>query len=439
MEILPYILVIALISLIDFFTLTRSRFIKPIKVTRRTPMYHNFSILIPIFGDMSYLKNVDFLSRYGEHVILCTTTKETPEFNRDIEAVAAKYNFRIYKSDVPLASRKAKPNPWRLFQKTLHGQDQMEEVMAIDSAEQRNLNMGIARDEIIRDSFAAVKTEYCIFLDGDTTAKEPLEKLVGLMIERRLDLASVRVLASKHDSMAEKLQSIEYEFAMDARKVYPWLTSGASMVAKTEVIKEIMSHHSLFFSGGDIEIGKLARMLGYKLDHLSFEFFTDVPPTFRSWFKQRMAWFGGGFRHAVINMHQYTWKHPLFYFYTTFLVYLLTPLRWYEVFKRPLVVPVVIALYWVLLLIFRGRQMRWYYLLFPFYALTQIMVLPVIGGYMYFRMANNANNVGMIRLRHELPEKPKLRKAAFWQKKRAPVSIGIPRLRAYSLGQTRTV
>jgi cellulose synthase/poly-beta-1,6-N-acetylglucosamine synthase-like glycosyltransferase len=129
----------------------------------------------------------------------------------------------------------------------------------------------------------------------------------------------------------EKLQSIEYAVAMDTRKIYPWLTSWACMIARTKVIRDIMKNHSLLFSGGDIEIVKLAKMLGYKVGHLHFEFFTDVPSTFKAWFKQRMAWFGGGFRHAVINMHQYTWRHPLFYFYTTFLVFLLTPLRWYEI------------------------------------------------------------------------------------------------------------
>ncbi|HYC80041.1 MAG TPA: glycosyltransferase family 2 protein [Candidatus Binatia bacterium] len=434
LEILPYILVIALISLIDFVTLARSRFIKPTKITQRTPMYHDYSILIPIFGDMSYLKNVKFLSRYKSHVILCTTTKESPEFNQEITRVAEKYGFKIYRSEVPLASQKSKPNPWRLFQKTLHGETEVnkidESVVTIDSAEGK-INVEIARDEIIRDSFAAVQTEYCIFLDGDTVARHSMDKLVGLMIERKLDLASVRVLASKKETVMEKLQSIEYEFAMDARKVYPWLTSGASMVAKTEVIKEIMSHHSLFFSGGDIEIGKLARMLNFKVGHIDFEFFTDVPATFKAWFKQRMAWFGGGFRHAVINMHQYSWRHPLFYFYTTFLVYLLTPLRWYEVIKRPLVIPLIVLLYWGLLLLFRGRQMRWYYLLFPFYALTQIMILPICGAYTYFKMANHANNVGMIKLRHPI-NKPNAQIVK--QKKHAPVGVDVPRLRPYTLG-----
>jgi cellulose synthase/poly-beta-1,6-N-acetylglucosamine synthase-like glycosyltransferase len=162
-----------------------------------------------------------------------------------------------------------------------------------------------------------------------------------------------------------------------------------------------MAHHSLFFSGGDIEIGKLAKMLKYRVGHIPFVFFTDVPRTFRAWFRQRMAWFGGGFRHAVINMHQYTWRHPLFYFYMTFLVYLLLPLRWYEVIHYPVILPVIIVLYWLLLAVFHRRSFRAFYLLFPFYALLQVMVLVPLGIYTYFRMAARASNIGLIGLRKQ--------------------------------------
>jgi cellulose synthase/poly-beta-1,6-N-acetylglucosamine synthase-like glycosyltransferase len=388
-SILPFFVVPILISLTDFVTVVRSRRSKSTTHTPDSPEHDDFTVLIPIFGDLSYLKNIEFLKQYSSHVVLCTTTRESEKFNNAIEEICRIHGFRIFRSEVPLAASVGKPNPWRLFSHTLHGTVEEE------------INREIARDEIIKDSFAVVKTEYCIFLDGDTVVKDSLYRLAGLMHEHKFDVASVRVLASKTDTLMEKLQSVEYQLAMDARKVYPWLTSGAGVVAKTKAIKNIMRHHSLFFSGGDIEIGKLAGMMGYKVGHLHFEFYTDVPSTFKAWFKQRMAWFGGGFRHAIVNAHSYTWRHPYFYFYTTILVYGATPLRWYEVFKYPEILPLVIVLYWILVFAFHWKQRAWYMFLFPFYALVQVMILVPLGIYTYFKMAYNANNSGIIALRHE--------------------------------------
>ncbi len=395
-EFLPHVMVIGLISLIDFVALTRARLTNKYFLDRDAVPCEDFTILIPIFGNMSYLKNVDFLAPYGAQVVLCTTTKESASFNEEIGLIAEKYNFRIFCSEVVRASSTHRPNPWALFRGTLRGKSG---TPTLEEQAEIKINSDIARDEIIRDSFLAVTTKYCIFLDGDTVAKRDLRRLVGQMQKEDMDLCSVRVLASRKDTLMEKLQSVEYELAMDARKIYPWLTSGACMVAKTSVIMDIMSHHSLFFSGGDIEIGKLAKMLGYKVSHIPFVFYTDVPRTFKAWFKQRMAWFGGGFRHAIINMHRYTWRHPLFYFYMTVLVYLLLPLRWYELIKHPIVILLIIAMYWFLVFIFHYRRFKPFYFLFPFYALIQVMILVPLGVFTYFRMARNANNIGLIKLR----------------------------------------
>lgn len=398
LQIVAIISTILLISLIDFVVLVRARLRSHHAIHEYTKSDLDYTILIPIFGNISYLRNVEFLKEYARHVVLCTTTKESPEFDSAINKVAAEYGFRIFRSHVLLASSVQKPNPWRLFTHTLHGSGELEKQESDQNAGIR-FNKEIARDEIIRDSFAAIDTSYCIFLDGDTVAYEKLFKLVHLMRELNFDLASVRVLASKQETIMEKLQSVEYDLAMDARKIYPWLTSGACMVAKTSVIKDIMQHHSLFFSGGDIEIGKLAGILKYKVGHIRFELYTDVPSTFKAWFKQRMAWFGGGFRHAVVNLHRYAWRHPLFYFYTTILVYLLTPLRWYEVIKHPFILPLIIVLYWLLIFSFHWRTRHWFYFLFPFYALIQILILIPLGIFTYFRMAFSTNNIGLIRLR----------------------------------------
>lgn len=387
LSILPFVLVPIGIALVDFVTVTRARFSSKHVIHQTDTRDNNdFSILIPIFGDMSYLKNADFLSQYGEKVVLCTSTKESDKFNLQINKIAKQHKFRIFRSEVPRSSEMAKPNPWRLFSNTLNNRP--------------SLNMETLRDEIIKDSFAVIKTEYCIFMDGDTIAKESLYKLVGLMHEKKFDLASLRVLASKTDTIIEKLQALEYQLAMDGRRLYPWLTSGAGVVSRTKVIKDIMNHHSLFFSGGDIEIGKLAGLLKYNVGHLHFEFYTDVPSTFIAWFKQRAVWSGGGFRHAIVNFHSYTWRHPWFYFYFTILVYGATPIRWYEMIVHIQALPMVIIIYWCLTFTILWKQRSWLLFLLPIYSLFQIMIILPCGIYTYFRMALHSDNVGLIKLRY---------------------------------------
>jgi hypothetical protein len=379
-----------LLSLLDFVILARTRFVKPVKHIPQTPKFNDFTILIPIFGKISYLKNTQFLKKYASQVVLCTTTHETDQFNADIQKVADTYGFKIFRSEVQMSVRTQKPNPWNIFKNTL----------SEGTAGKTELVQETVRDEIIKESFQVVNSEYSVFIDGDTTAKDDLAKIVGVMAEKDYDLASVRVVAANRETLIEKLQAIEYELAMDARKIYPWLTSGAGMVAKTEVVRNIMTHHSLFFSGGDIEIGKLATMMGYKVGHLSVEFYTDIPHTFRAWFCQRVAWCGGDFRHEIMNLPGQSWHYPLFFLYNTVVVYLLTPIRWMEILYHPEILLLVILLYWILIGAFHLRRLHWYYLLFPLYSLFQVMIILPLGVVAYFGMVRRSRNIGLIKLRN---------------------------------------
>ncbi len=392
MEILPLLSLVLvvfiplLLALTDYIIIVRSR----LKSTKRklpdiAEFTDDFTILIPIFGSMKYLKNVSFLKKYAPHVILCTTEKESREFNQTIRNLAEENHFRIFRSSVTLASNNKENNPLNLII-----QEENNEL---------TYNKDIARDEIIKDSFNHISTRYCLFLDGDTFAKDDLYHLFGLMERKKFDIASVRVLVAKRETLIQKLQAVEYDLSMDARKIYPWLTSGAATVGKTSAFRKIMKHHSLYFQGGDIEVGRLAIMMNLPVGHIPFSFYTDVPRTFRAWWKQRQAWFGGGFRHSVINFHSHGLKYPLFSFYNSVLVFFTLPLRWYEVIQRPMVIPIIIILYWVLILVFHWKEKEWYYIFFPFYSLLQIMVLVPLGACMYFKMSFRSQNVGLIKLR----------------------------------------
>jgi cellulose synthase/poly-beta-1,6-N-acetylglucosamine synthase-like glycosyltransferase len=93
-----------------------------------------------------------------------------------------------------------------------------------------------------------------------------------------------------------RLQYFEYWLAMQIRFIAPWLVSGACQVARTPVLKDVMSRHSPFFQGNDVEIGLLSEARGYRIGHIAFEIKSDRPATFIPWLRQRLAWAGGQFR-----------------------------------------------------------------------------------------------------------------------------------------------
>lgn len=384
LTLLPIVLLPLFTASFDFITVARTKNSKKHSYTDVTPYEEDFTILVPIFGDISYLRNINFLKQYGNKVLLCTTSKEKEEFNGQIEEICKQYGFRVFRSEVPLASDTSKIAPWIIYKK-----------------EGPSINKEIVRDEIMRESFYSVTSKYCVLIDADTVAYESFYKLVGIMKEKDYDVASVRVIVSKTNTLIEKLQSLEYDLAMDARKLYPWLTSGAGGVAKTQAMREIMSHHSLYFSGGDIEIGKLGEIMNYKVGHIYFNFYTDVPSTFRAWFKQRLVWAGGEFRLSVINAHTHARRYPFFFFYSTILVYGGIPIRWYEVITKFYILPIVIVIYWFLIFAFHWKKRAWWFLFFPLYSLFQVMIIIPLGIYMYFRMSLHSDIIGLIRLRSE--------------------------------------
>lgn len=54
----------------------------------------DFSVLVPIYGNVKYLQNADYLRPYGDRVVLCTTSGESEEFYRDLEDIAIRYGVQ---------------------------------------------------------------------------------------------------------------------------------------------------------------------------------------------------------------------------------------------------------------------------------------------------------------------------------------------------------
>ena len=336
---------------------------------RRCDAYDDFDVLVPIYGDVKYLENVAFLRRYGRRVLLCTTSGESAEFNQELERIARANGFRIFRGAVDRAASNGK-----------------------------RATGGTVRDRLVRDALGQVRAEYVVCIDADSSCPRPLDELVGEMVARELDMASVRLVPSNAaTSWLTRLQAHEYRFAMHIRTVVPWLVSGACHVARTDVHREIMSRHSLFFQGNDVEIGILAKGLGYRVGHIRFDVATAVPETLKPWFRQRLAWAGGEVRLFIANP-QIALRHPFFWFYGALLVIMASPLRWESVFQPGTSMLLVAISYCLLLLYFHFEHRDRYLFLFPFYGLFTSLVMVPLGVFAYSAMVLRDHNFGFIRL-----------------------------------------
>lgn len=330
----------------------------------------DFVILVPIFNDVKYLTNIEFLRKYSGRVALCTTNIETDEFYEKLYKIADENGFMVIECDFD----KGMKNPWKIYHKTL-----------------------VAHEYVLGRSLKALKAKYVIFLDGDTTCKNELSYLAGIMERDNIDLASVKIVPSKHETVAENLQYIEYEIAMKSRRIYPWLTSGAAMIGKRDSMEKIMEKHSLFFNGGDIEIGKIAYLMGFKVEYIPVNFYTDVPETIPKLVKQRTSWFCGAFRHSVINAHTNLFS-PLYSLYFTIIIFFMLPFKIYEMLSFWYVLPFIIVFYMIMTIVSNWKIRNRYMLISPLYSLLQVIIMPILGMFKYFETIIRTGNVGFIKV-----------------------------------------
>lgn len=334
----------------------------------------DFRILVPIWGSACYLTNIQHISQYGPRVTLCTTGDEQTEFYSDLARIASCHGFQIYR-DQP---------------RTGEGRGVVHKER--DTA-------GTTRDRLVRNALARVREPYVVPLDADSQPGGDLALLVGELARRRFDLASVRLVpGNPYESLLTRCQQLEYQLSMQIRIIAPWMVSGACHVARTPVLREVMMHHSLFFQGNDVETGLLAEELGYRVGHIPFPIFTDVPARLRPWVRQRLAWAGGQFRLFIINF-RFIRRHPFFWFYGSLLAFAGAAFRW-QAFERPgyqLITAGAAYTVLVLYLYIRGEGPRWQVLLMPAYLFVTSLVLAPLGAVCYARMVLADGNWGIIR------------------------------------------
>ena len=338
----------------------------------------DFTVVVPVWGQMSYLKNEEYLSRYGSRVLLVTSSEETPEFFSQFFALADEYGFRTHVATPPQHST--------------------------DGTGRRQVG-GTMRDSLVRDAHEAISSPYVVCIDADTITSEPLDLLVGRFVEIGVDIASVRLIAANSDTLLAHLQVHEYRMAMLLRRVVPWMLSGACHIAKREVHKDLMRRHSMFFQGNDIELGLLAEARGYHVGHILFDVPTEVPSHLHPWWRQRSAWAAGVFRIMVVNI-RIGWRNPFVFAYCA-VVIALAPARYYYLAHPSLTLGVQlaasVAVYYVAILAINWQYRNRALLVYPLYSLAYTMVLIPVGIVTYFRMARAYRNYGIIRPNRSRP------------------------------------
>lgn len=369
LALLIFIATILLIALIDFLPRFFNARKPGVTITPGRGRAPNYLIMPTVYGDISYLKNIEFLKKYARHVVICTSKYESDQFYADLASACQEHGLRYVTVELPHANGKPIKNAYTIYK-------------------------GAFSDPTILGVPADTP---CLLMDADTSAPGNVNDMMRTFIRTGSDVASLRCEAANTDSLLAVLQAYEYKNAMDNRRMDPWLTSGACSVGKAGVYAHVFSRHSDFFAGGDIEIGKLASTMGYRISHLDFTFYTEVPSTFRDWFNQRIIWMAGGVRHHIVNIANFSWHHFFIFIYNSLLIYLLLPLRWFELVHSPLPFILLTVVSWTYIFIATiGRGWRKEYLILPFYAFFQSMIILPIAFARYCKYAWQQRSLGLL-------------------------------------------
>ena len=304
----------------------------------------DYTLIVPIFGDPRYFRNGDYLRGFRDRTLLAVNA-DSPKMRRFVEEL--------------------RRDGWRVHASRLTGR--------------------VSCPQIVLDALRSVDTEYVIRIDGDTVSYEDPGRAVAAARAAGADLCSVKITVSRRETLIEKLQAVEYDMSMLGRHNRAWMTSGACMIARTSALRGILSAHSFWFPGEDIETGVIAKHFRLAVRHLDMRFYTDAPETFRAWLRQRMMWWSGSFRMAFVNADQ-TMRFPLTFAYTVCVVWLLWSAKWHELVDPrhvAAILPFVLLLYTgVCYLSNWSVRSRWM-VLYPYYALFQALVLPPLGACYY--------------------------------------------------------
>jgi hypothetical protein len=158
-----------------------------------------------------------------------------------------------------------------------------------------------------------------------------------------------------------------------------------------------MNLHSLWTPGEDIETGRTALALRMRIRHLDIVVETDAPDTWPALFRQRRLWWAGTFRHWWINMDRNLLQLPVLTAYYLAAIWVSLYFKWWTLISLHELIytmPLVIVSYVVVTAISNVQVLSPWMLVFPFYSLAQVLVMPPIGAAYYFVVAWRRRRLG---------------------------------------------
>ena len=315
---------------------------------------HDFTIVVPVFGHPRYFDG-ERLVRYRANVLVALeiSAPMMAEFADELETDG----WKVARLVVP------DPNPALL----------------------------------VTGALPAVTTKYTFRLDSDTLIGDDVAAAVAAADADGADLCSIKCAVANRTNVVTKLQALEYRMAMLCRHFRPWLTSGACFLARTESLREIMARHSNWTPGEDIETGRTALALRMRIRHLDMVVYTDAPDSWRALVHQRRLWWAGSFRHWWINADRNLLHLPVLTSYYLIAIYATWYSKWWTMLSPAAFVsslPVVYAAYLFVTATSNLQVLSPWMIVFPFYSLAQVLVMPPLGALKYFELARRRRRIG---------------------------------------------
>jgi cellulose synthase/poly-beta-1,6-N-acetylglucosamine synthase-like glycosyltransferase len=336
-----------------------ARFRPPISVDPWLSPSDDYTVIVPLYGDPRYFENRSYLEPLKGNVLLAVHAgdKGMDRFAVELET-----------------------DGWRVHRARCHSRP-------------------IGVPEIVYSALKSglVGTTYVVRLDGDSHAQDDIGCAIAAIARADADVCSVKVRVSEPRRAVEQLQAVEYDMSMLSRHFRPWLTSGACMVAKADVLRLVLAYHSRWFPGEDMETGRIAKHFGFRVLHCDWSVYTKAPSTWRGWFRQRRSWWSGNFRHAIQNFDVNV-RYSAWMVYYAGLVWgmltgkLLAFVHEYEY------IPLLVCAYTVVTVVANWQVRNRWMLAFPYYALFQVVVMPPVGAYFYVRLCLQRGRVGRYRI-----------------------------------------
>jgi cellulose synthase/poly-beta-1,6-N-acetylglucosamine synthase-like glycosyltransferase len=314
----------------------------------------DFTIVVPVFGDPRYFDG-ERLLRYRHKVLVAMeiSPPSMAEFADELEAEGWNVE-RLVVED---------PNPATL----------------------------------VAAALPAVATAYTFRLDADTAIGDDVAAAVAAAELAGADLCSVKCAVGNRTNVVTKLQALEYRMAMLSRHFRPWLTSGACFLARTDALRQIMARHSNWTPGEDIETGRTALALRMRIRHLDMVVHTDAPDRWRSLFRQRRLWWAGTFRHWWINVDRNLLHLPVMTSYYLIAIWACWYFKWWTMLSPAAFLsslPLVYIAYLFATVTSNLQVVSPWMIVFPFYALAQVIVMPPFGVLKYFEVARAQRRLG---------------------------------------------